>query len=88
MDTPKTAGPLRWVRITLSLALVLVIGAFAAGSLNANNVGDVLFAFAGVNAAAGLVLLRVLRSRMHSYVRTLQVQQQADLDGTFRSDTR
>jgi hypothetical protein len=86
MDTPETAGPLRWVRRTLPLALMLAIGGFAASSLNAYSVGYVLFGLAGTNLVASVVLGIVLKSRLQSYVRTLQVQQQAELDSTFRSD--
>jgi uncharacterized membrane protein len=88
MDTTGTAGPLRWMRRTLALALILLIGAFAAGSFNAYPIADPLLALAGINAAAGLVLMKVIRHRLRSYVRTLQVQQQAELDSTFHFDTR
>ena len=86
MDTPDLTGPFRWVRITLSLALILLIGGVAAGSLNAYPIGDALLGLAGINAAAGFVLLIVTKNRVQSRVRTLQAQQQADLDSTFRSD--
>jgi hypothetical protein len=88
MDTPDIAGPLHWIRISLPLALILVIGGFAASALNAYSVGYVLFGFAGLNAGAGFVLLLVVRNRMRSHVREIQVRQRADLDGVFRSDTR
>jgi hypothetical protein len=88
MDTPDFAVPFRWMRRTLALALILLIGAFAAGSFNAYAIADTLLALGGLNAAAGLVLLAVLNHRARSYVRTLQVRQQAGLDSTFHSDTR
>jgi hypothetical protein len=87
MDISDTAGPLRWMRRTLALALILLIGAFAAGSLDAYLIADPLLALGSINAATGLVLLAVLRHRLRSYVRTLQVQQQAELDSSFRSAT-
>jgi hypothetical protein len=86
MDATNTAVPFRWMRRTLALALILLIGAFAAGSFNVYLIADPLLALAGLNAAAGLVLLAVLRHRVRSYVRTLQVQQQAELDSTFHTD--
>ena len=84
MDIADTAVPFRWMRRTLALALILLIGAVAAGSLDAYAIADPLLALAGLNAVTGIVLLKVLRHRMQSYVRTLQVQQQAELDSAFR----
>jgi hypothetical protein len=88
MDPTGTAGSLCWMRRTLALALILLIGAFAAGSFNVYLIADPLLALAGINAATGLVLMAVIRHRLRSYVRTLQVRQQAELDSTFHSDTR
>jgi hypothetical protein len=69
MDTLDVAGPLRWIRITLPLALILLAGAFAASALNEYPAGYVLFGLAGINAGGGSVLLLVLRNRLRSYVR-------------------
>jgi hypothetical protein len=88
MEMPDFAGLLRWVRILLPLAFVVLIGGFVASALNAYAVGYALFAVAAISAGSEFVLLRVLRSRVRSSVRETQVRQRADLDSTFRSDHR
>jgi hypothetical protein len=88
MGTSNIAEPLRWVRIMLALACIALIVGFTAFALNANPVGYALFGVAGVNFAIDYVLLMVIKNRVQSHVRTLQVQQQADLDRAFRTGTQ
>jgi hypothetical protein len=88
MEIPGVAGLLRWIRISLPLALLLLIGGLAGSAAGPRSAGYVLLAAAGVSCSTGFVLLLVLRMRIRSYTRELQARQQPELEGTFRNHSR
>jgi hypothetical protein len=81
---PDTAAPLRWLRISLSLALLLLIAGFAAMAASEPPAGYALFAGAGAGCCAGFALMAILRTRIRSHTLRLQARQRADLDRVFR----
>ncbi len=85
---PDVASLLRWIRISLPLALLLLVGGVAAGAANERSAGDILLGVAGASGCAGFVLLRVLRRRIRPYTRQAQARQQIDLDHAFRDGPR
>lgn len=85
MEAPDTARLLRWIRVVLPLALVLLIGGFAVSAMNASLAGYLLFGGAGISCGTGAVLLVVLGNRVRSHVREIQARQRDDLDRAFRA---
>jgi hypothetical protein len=75
---------LRWIRLSLPLALLLLIGGLAGSATGQRSAGYLLIGLAGVSGGAGVVLLLALRKRIRSYTRELQARQRSELEGVFR----
>jgi hypothetical protein len=82
------SGLLRWIRISLSLALLLLIGGLAGVATGPPAIGYVLLGAAGIGCCAGCGSLLVLRQRLRSDIRGLQARQRPELENTFRHPSR
>lgn len=84
IDRPDITAPLRWLRISLPLALLLLIAGLAAMAVSEPIAGYVLLAGAGAGCCTGFALMAILWSRIRSSTLQLQARQRADLDRAFR----
>ena len=88
MEIPGGPGLLRRIRISLPLALLLLIGGLAGVATGPPAIGYVLLGAAGISCCAGCGSLLVLRQRLRSHVRELQAQQRTALEDAFGQQAR
>jgi hypothetical protein len=88
MEIPGGAGLLRWIRISLSLALLLLTGGLAGVAAGQAAIGYVLLGAAGISCCAGCGSLLVLRQRLRSDIREVQARQRPELEDAFRNHSR
>jgi uncharacterized membrane protein YuzA (DUF378 family) len=78
MEIPGGAGLLRWIRRSLSLALLLLVGGLAGVGAGQPAIGYVLLGTAGIACCVGCCSLLVLR----------QARQRPELEDAFRDYSR
>jgi hypothetical protein len=88
MEIPGGAGLLRWIRRSLSLALLLLVGGLAGVGAGQPAIGYVLLGTAGIACCVGCCSLLVLRQRLRFNIRELQARQRPELEDAFRDYSR